>query len=164
VFVVMVAAMGARSAGLVGMAVPGSFLLAILVLYMSGYTVNQVVMFALILAVGMLVDSAIVVTEYADRKLVEGMKPLESYVMAAQRMAWPIIASTATTLAAFVPLLFWPGVMGGFMKYLPLTLIMTLTASLVMALIFLPTLGARLGRAPRREAGALAHLAADEQD
>lgn len=166
VFVVIVAAMGARSAGLVGMAVPGSFLLAILVLYMSGYTVNQVVMFALILAVGMLVDSAIVVTEYADRKLVEGLKPLESYVMAAQRMAWPIIASTATTLAAFVPLLFWPGVMGGFMKYLPLTLIMTLSASLVMALIFLPTLGARLGRAPARASddGALARLSADEQD
>lgn len=164
VFVVIVAAMGGRSAGLVGMAVPGSFLLAILVLYIGGFTVNQVVMFGLILAVGMLVDSAIVVTEYADRKLAEGIGPHKSYVLAAQRMAWPIIASTATTLAAFVPLLFWPGVMGGFMKYLPLTLIMTLTASLVMALIFLPTLGARLGRAPREDRGAIAHLAGDEHD
>ncbi|HAE04007.1 MAG TPA: hypothetical protein DCG04_21690, partial [Rhodospirillaceae bacterium] len=90
-------------------------------------TVNVVVLFALILAVGMLVDGAIVVTEYADRKLTEGVPKQTAYGMAAKRMAWPIISSTATTLAAFLPLLFWPGVVGEFMKFLPITLIATLT-------------------------------------
>ena len=90
----------------------------------------------------MLVDGAIVVTEYADRKLAEGLSRRDAYAAAAKRMAWPIIASTATTLAAFMPLLFWPGVVGEFMKFLPITLIATLAASLAMALVFIPVLGA----------------------
>src|SRR3546814_5206967 len=90
---------------------------------MGGLTVNIVVLFGLILAVGMLVDGAIVVTEYADRKMIEGLPRKQAYGLAGKRMAWPIIASTATTLAAFLPLLFWPGVVGEFMKYLPITLI-----------------------------------------
>lgn len=147
VMVVVVAALGLRSAGLVGLAIPGSFLTAILALSAMGLTVNIVVLFSLILAVGMLVDGAIVVTEYADRKMTEGAPPRLAYGLAAKRMAWPITASTATTLAAFLPLLFWPGVVGEFMKYLPITLLMTLAASLLMALIFVPTLGAAFGRA-----------------
>ena len=147
VMVVVVAALGLRSAGLVGLAIPGSFLTAILALSAMGLTVNIVVLFSLILAVGMLVDGAIVVTEYADRKMTEGALPRLAYGLAAKRMAWPITASTATTLAAFLPLLFWPGVVGEFMKYLPITLLMTLAASLLMALIFVPTLGAVFGRA-----------------
>lgn len=147
VMVVVVAALGLRSAGLVGLAIPGSFLTAILVLSAMGLTVNIVVLFSLILAVGMLVDGAIVVTEYADRKMTEGAPPRLAYGLAAKRMAWPITASTATTLAAFLPLLFWPGVVGEFMKFLPITLLMTLAASLMMALIFVPTLGAAFGRA-----------------
>ncbi len=147
VMVVVVAALGLRSAGLVGLAIPGSFLTAILVLSAMGLTVNIVVLFSLILAVGMLVDGAIVVTEYADRKMTEGAPPKLAYGLAAKRMAWPITASTATTLAAFLPLLFWPGVVGEFMKFLPITLLMTLAASLLMALIFVPTLGAVFGRA-----------------
>lgn len=144
VMVVIVAALGLRSAGLVGIAIPGSFLAGILVLYAIGFTVNMVVLFSLILAVGMLVDGAIVVTEFADRKMSEGFAPKEAYALASKRMAWPIIAATATTLAAFLPLLFWPGVVGEFMKFLPITLIATLTASLFMALIFIPALGANL--------------------
>jgi multidrug efflux pump len=146
VMVVIVAALGIRSACLVGIAIPGSFLTGILVLAVAGFTVNIVVLFALILAVGMLVDGAIVVTEYADRKMSEGWPKREAYALASKRMAWPIIAATATTLAAFLPLMFWPGVVGEFMRYLPLTLIATLTASLVMALIFVPTLGALFGK------------------
>jgi multidrug efflux pump len=146
VMVVVVAALGIRTACFVGIAIPGSFLTGILVLAVAGLTVNIVVLFALILAVGMLVDGAIVVTEYADRKMSEGLPKKEAYALAGKRMAWPIIAATATTLAAFLPLMFWPGVVGEFMKYLPLTLIATLSASLVMALIFVPTLGSVFGK------------------
>lgn len=145
VMIVVVGALGIRTAGLVGLAIPGSFLAAILVLSALGMTVNIVVLFSLILAVGMLVDGAIVVTEYADRKMIEGVHRSKAYALAAKRMAWPIIASTATTLAAFLPLVFWPGVVGEFMKYLPLTLLLTLSASLAMALVFVPTLGAYVG-------------------
>jgi len=154
VMIVVVAALGLRSAGLVGLAVPGSFLTGILVLYSLGLTVNIVVLFALILAVGMLVDGAIVVTEYADRKMIEGLERKDAYLAAAGRMAWPITASTATTLAAFMPLLFWPGIVGEFMKFLPITLLATLTASLAMALIFVPNIGALVGRADKDEGSA----------
>ncbi|MED5396004.1 MAG: efflux RND transporter permease subunit, partial [Pseudomonadota bacterium] len=146
VMIVVVSILGLRTAGLVGIAIPGSFLASILVLTTFGFTINIVVLFALILAVGMLVDGAIVVTEYADRKMTEGEPRQTAYGLAAKRMSWPIITSTATTLAAFLPLMFWPGVVGEFMKFLPLTLVSTLTASLMMALIFVPTLGAHIGK------------------
>ena len=146
VVIVIIAILGVRSAGLVGIAIPGSFLTGILVLWLAGITVNIVVLFALIMAVGMLVDGAIVVTEFADREMNAGVKRHQAYLTAAKRMAWPIIASTATTLAAFAPLLFWPGITGEFMKYLPLTLIATLSASLLMALIFIPVLGSVFGK------------------
>lgn len=168
VLVVIVAALGLRSAGYVGLAIPGSFLTGILVLFLAGLTVNVVVLFSLILAVGILVDGAIVVVEYADRKLREGLPPREAYALAAKRMAWPITAATATTLAAFFPLVFWPGTVGEFMKFLPITLLATLTASLAMALIFIPTLGSVMGRRPRRsdpeseQAKAIAAGGADE--
>ena len=147
VMVVVIAALGIRSAGLVGIAIPGSFLTALLVLYLLEISLNMVVLFSLILAVGMLVDGAIVVTEFADRRMSDGSSPRQAYIAASRRMAWPIIASTATTLAAFLPLAFWPGVVGEFMKYLPLTVLITLSASLLMALIFVPTMGALVGRA-----------------
>ena len=102
-------------------------------------------MFGLILAVGMLVDGAIVVVEYADRRLQEGSEPMEAYSQAAKRMFWPIISSTATTLCAFLPMLFWPGVPGQFMGMLPITLIFVLSASLIVALIYLPVLGGVTG-------------------
>lgn len=146
VVIVIIAVLGMRSAFLVGIAIPGSFLTGILVLWLAGITVNIVVLFALIMAVGMLVDGAIVVTEFADREMSAGVKRHQAYLDAGKRMAWPIIASTATTLAAFAPLLFWPGITGEFMKYLPLTLIATLTASLLMALIFIPVLGSVFGK------------------
>jgi multidrug efflux pump len=146
VVIVIIAILGVRTALLVGLSIPGSFLSGILILATLGYTVNIVVLFALIMAVGMLVDGTIVVTEYADRVMNEGVPPRQAFGEAARRMSWPIIASTATTLAAFAPLIFWPGIMGEFMKYLPITLIATLSASLAMALLFVPTMGSIIGR------------------
>ena len=146
VAIVILAILGPRTAILVGVSIPGSFLTGILIIALFGYTLNMVVLFSLIMAVGMLVDGAIVVTEYADRCMSEGMDKKAAYSKASQRMAWPIIASTATTLAAFAPLMFWPGMMGEFMKYLPFTLIAVLSASLLMALIFVPVLGGVFGK------------------
>ncbi|MEO0392045.1 MAG: efflux RND transporter permease subunit, partial [Pseudomonadota bacterium] len=146
VVIVCIAALGLRSAFLVGVAIPGSFLTGILVIAFMGLTINVVVLFALILSVGILVDGAIVVTEYATRRLREGAEPQVAFREAAKRMAWPIFTSTITTLAAFLPLLFWPDVVGEFMRYMPITLIAVLAASLVMALIFVPTLGATIAR------------------
>jgi len=141
VMIVIIGALGSRSALLVGIAIPGAFLATILILNSFGFTLNIVVLFSLILVVGMLVDGAIVVTELADRNLAEGQAPADAYAGAAKRMAWPVTASTLTTLAVFLPLLFWPGLVGEFMKYLPITVIIALTASLAMALVFVPVLG-----------------------
>jgi len=146
VSIVILGILGIHTAILVAIAIPGSFLLAILALDQMGLTLNIVVLFSLILASGMLIDGAIIVTEFADRKMSEGMPRFEAYAIAAKRMFWPIIGATATTLAVFLPLLFWPGIVGEFMKYLPITVIATLSASLIMALIFMPTLGALFGR------------------
>ena len=146
VMIIIVGALGWRSGLLVGIAIPGSFLLGILVLATLGFSINIVVLFSLILSVGMLVDGAIVVTEFADRQMTNGLPKEDAYRVAANRMAGPIIASTATTLAAFMPLIFWPGMVGEFMKFLPITLIAILTASLLMALVFIPTLGSKIGK------------------
>src|SRR5210317_2051517 len=162
VFIVIIGILGIRSALLVGVAIPGSFLMGILLIGSFGVTINMVVLFALIMAVGMLVDGAIVVTEMADRRMAEGDSRHDSYSRAATRMAWPIIASTCTTLAAFVPLALWPGTSGEFMKYLPITMIAVLSASLVMALLFVPTLGSIFGRTGANTEEARRNLAAAE--
>ncbi len=148
VMIVVVAALGVRPAVLVGLAIPGSFLTAMLVISFFGYTLNIVVLFSLILVVGMLVDGAIVTIELADRYMQDGESPSTAFASAAKRMSWPIIASTATTLAVFTPLLVWPGLVGEFMKFLPITVIITLIASLFMALIFIPVLGGLITNQP----------------
>ena len=163
VMVLVLGSLGIRNSILVGIAIPGAFLMGIIWLSMSGSTMNMVVLFALILSVGMLVDGAIVVTELADRKLAEGLAPKQAYAAAAKRMAWPIIASTATTLAVFLPLLFWPGTTGEFMKYLPLTLLYTLTASLIMALIVVPAIGSLMAHKQQGSDPAVARLLAAER-
>ncbi|QEE36829.1 efflux RND transporter permease subunit [Octadecabacter sp. SW4] len=162
VMIVIVLALGTRSAILVGLAIPGAFLAGVIALWVMGYTMNIVVLFSLILVVGMLVDGAIVTTELADRKLQEGAAPKDAYSFAAKRMAWPIIASTATTLSVFFPLLFWSGMVGEFMKFLPITVILTLFASLFMALIFIPVVGGLIGKRQPQSAGAKAALHAAE--
>ncbi len=151
VMVVVVAAMGFRSGVIVGLGIPVSFLFAMLFIYLLGYTFNFMVMFGMLLGLGMLIDGAIVVTEYADRKMVEGYQRRAAYTLAAKRMFWPVTASIATTLAAFLPLMFWPGVPGKFMRYLPVTVFTVLTGSLLYALIFGPVLGSLFGKAGSRD-------------
>ncbi|SEK75775.1 multidrug efflux pump [Roseivivax marinus] len=162
VMIVIVFALGLRSAILVGLSIPGAFLAGVALLWVMGNTMNIVVLFALILVVGMLVDGAIVTVELADRRLQEGARARAAYAEAAKRMAWPIIASTATTLSVFFPLLFWTGTIGEFMKFLPLTVILTLIASLFMALIFIPVIGGLIGKVQPQTASAKAALHAAE--
>ncbi|MDX5364973.1 MAG: efflux RND transporter permease subunit, partial [Alphaproteobacteria bacterium] len=162
VMIVIVAALGLRSAILVGISIPTSFMIGFFFLSSTGYTVNMMVMFGMLLAVGLLVDGAIVVVEYADRKMSEGLHKFEAYKLASKRMFWPVASSTATTLAAFLPMLLWPGVSGKFMSYLPITLIVVLTASLITALIFVPTLGTVFGKAETENDEVLKQLAGAE--
>ncbi len=149
VMIVVLAALGTRSAMLVGFAIPTSFMLAFVLLGIMGVAISNIVMFGLILAVGMLVDGAVVVVEYADKRLQAGARPMQAYTDAAKRMFWPVVASTATTLCAFLPMLFWPGVPGEFMGMLPITMIFVLSASLIVALVYLPVLGGVAARFTR---------------
>jgi len=149
VMIVVLTSLGTRAALLVGFSIPTSFLLCFVLLGLMGVTISNIVMFGLILAVGMLVDGAIVVVEYADKRIAQGSGPMKAYVEAAKRMFWPVVSSTATTLCAFLPMLFWPGVPGQFMGMLPVTLIFVLSASLMVALIYLPILGGVSGRLSR---------------
>ncbi|MBV6655773.1 MAG: efflux RND transporter permease subunit, partial [Mameliella sp.] len=135
VVLVLLFFLGLRNALFVGLAIPLSMLMGILFLSMTGVTMNIVVLFALILALGLLVDNAIVVVENIFRYMQEGYNGWDAAKYGAGEVAMPIIASTATTLAAFLPLAFWPGIMGEFMKYLPITLIIVLTSSLIVALV-----------------------------
>ncbi len=146
VLVVIVASLGLRGGLIVGIAVPGSFLIGILMLAGFGISINIVVLFSLIMATGMLVDGAIILVEYADRCMLNGMDRRTAYAEATRRMAWPISSSILTIIAAFGPMAFWPGLTGEFMKYLPITLTATLFASLLMAMIFIPCIGALIGK------------------
>lgn len=141
---VIVWALGAKAAMIVGIVVPGSFLIGMMILQLMGLTVNIVVLFSLIFSVGMLVDGAIIVVEHADHLLKQGYSMSESYFKAAQRMTWPVITSITTILVVFIPLLFWPGFVGQFMKYMPITLLAVLSASIAMALIFVPVIAGYL--------------------
>ena len=159
VMVLVVAAIGLRSGIIVGAAIPVSFLFALIFVWLAGYTFNFMVMFGMLLGLGMLIDGAIVVTEYADRKMAEGMSPRDAYAHSATRMFWPVTASVGTTLAAFLPLVLWPGVAGKFMRYLPVTVFFVLTGSLLYALVFGPAIGARFGKPPVRNEHARRQLA-----
>ncbi len=162
VMVICVAALGMRSALMVGLAIPTSFMLGFLIVNLMGNSINNMLMFGMVLTVGMLVDGAIVITEYADRKMSDGVDRSEAYILAAKRMFWPVVSSTATTLAAFLPMLFWPGVTGKFMSNLPITVIIVLSASLVTAMVFLPVIGRYFGRVNKSTSKNLQALAASE--
>ncbi|HPC04910.1 MAG TPA: efflux RND transporter permease subunit [Syntrophales bacterium] len=143
VLAVIVLFIGGRSAVFVSLAIPYSMLMTFLFLLLGNVTLNMVVLFSLILALGMLVDNAIVIVENIYRQMQEG-KPRERAALdGTNEVAWPVITSTVTTLAAFVPMLFWPGIMGEFMKFLPITLILSLSSSLFVALVINPVLSAR---------------------
>ncbi|HEY1709933.1 MAG TPA: efflux RND transporter permease subunit [Rhizomicrobium sp.] len=151
VMIIVVAALGLRSGLLVGFAIPTSFLMAFMILNGIGYTLNFMIMFGLLLAVGILVDGAIIVVEYADRKMTEGHPPRQAFAEAALRMFWPVVSATLTMIGAFLPMLLWPGIPGKFMSYFPITLIIVLGSSMIVALIFLPVLGGFFGKAPPRD-------------
>lgn len=150
VVLVLLFFLGLRNAMFVGIAIPLSMLMGILILNTMGVTMNMVVLFSLILALGMLVDNGIVVVENVYRYMQEGFPPMVAAKRGAGEVAWPIIASTATTLAAFIPLAFWPGIMGSFMKYLPITLIIVLSSSLFVALVINPVLTAAMMKVDER--------------
>ena len=142
VVIVLMFFLGLRNALFVGIAIPLSMLLSFILLNTLGITLNMMVLFALVLALGMLVDNGIVVVENVYRYIDEGYSNNDAAKYGVGEVAWPIIASTATTLAAFIPLGFWPGIMGQFMKYFPITLIMVLSSSLFVAMIINPVLTA----------------------
>jgi len=146
VMILVIASMGLRVGLLVGLSIPFCFLLTFVILKQIGMEFNFLVMMGLLLGLGMLIDGAIVVTEYADRKISEGLHRKEAYRMASKRMFYPILSSTATTIAAFTPLIFWPGFTGQFMIYLPQTVFIVLSASLIYAMIVTPVVGSIFGQ------------------
>ena len=163
VMVVIIASLGVRSGLMVGAAIPACFMLTFLMLQAANMTLNMMVMFGLVLAVGILVDGGIVVVEYADRKMAEGYPKDQAFAMAGKRMFWPVLNGTLTTLAAFVPFLFWNSIAGKYMSWLPLTLIFVLSASIFIALIFTPALGSTFGRKPGVDEHMLAEIEKSER-
>ena len=151
VMILVIGALGIRSALMVGISIPTSFLMAITLLALSGGYINMMVMFGLLVSVGLLVDGSIVMVEYADRKMAEGLNRLDAYTQSYKRMIWPIISSTATTLAAFLPLILWPGVSGQFMKWMPFMVGLVLVSSLFSALIFIPVMGSIFGKTEKKD-------------
>ena len=163
VMVIIVASLGVRQGLMVGMAIPACFALAFMMLNAIDVTLNQMVMFGLVLAVGILVDGGIVVVEYAERKMAEGMSKLEAFSVAGTRMFWPVLNGTLTTLCAFVPFMFWNSIPGKFMSFLPLTLFFVLGASIFIALIFTPALGSIFAKERKVDAEELAELEKSER-
>jgi multidrug efflux pump len=147
VLITCVATLGWRAAIMIGLSIPISFMIAFLVVNMLGMTINMMIMFGLVLAVGVLVDDPIVVVEYAERKLQEGVSKKEAFILAARKMFVPVVSATFTTLGAFIPLLFWPGIIGKFMSYLPIIVIVVMCASLLSALVFMPIIGSFIAKA-----------------
>ena len=148
VIVVLFFVMGIRNAVLVSLAIPFSMLLSFMVLNALGITLNMVVLFSLTLSLGMLVDNAIVIVENIFRYMEQGVPRIQAAIRATSEVAQPVTASTLTTVAAFFPLIFWPGIMGGFMGYLPKAVIVTLSSSLFVAMVINPALAAIFLRLP----------------
>lgn len=148
VLVIVVAALGLRSSILVSLGIPFSTLGGLTILYLLGYTFNFMVLFGLLLALGMIVDGAIVISEYADCKMAEGQTPKQAYINSSLRMFMPVSVSTLTILAVFLPLMFWPGIDGQFMRILPITVFAVISFSWLYALVILPVLGALFGKTP----------------
>ena len=146
IMVLVIASMGFRVSMLVGLSIPFCFLFTYLIFFSLGMEINFLVMMGLLLGMGMLIDGAIVITEYADKKIGEGLSRAEGYKMASNRMFYPIVASTGTTMAAFIPVMLWPGFTGQFMRYLPITVFTVLVGSLIYSLIIIPVLGSYLGQ------------------
>ncbi|WP_293680257.1 efflux RND transporter permease subunit, partial [uncultured Phenylobacterium sp.] len=162
VMMIIVASLGIRQGLMVGASIPICFLLAFLLMNGLGVTLNMMVMFGLVLAVGILVDGGIVVVEYADRRMAEGLTKQEAFAAAGKRMFWPVANGTLTTLCAFVPFMFWNSIAGKFMSFLPLTLFFVLGCSIFVALIFTPALGSLFARKTAVDEAHLAEIAKSE--
>ena len=161
IFVTMLA-LGIRSSLIVGSGIPVSILIALFVMYVMGYDYNFMVIFGILVALGMLIDGSLVVVELADRKMLEGFNKQEAYIYSAKRMFWPIVASAATTLAVFIPLFFWPGVSGQFMRVLPITIFVVLTVALIFSLMFVPVIGSVFGKPSNASSSAFKKLGSDQ--
>ena len=146
VMIIVIAALGIRSGTIVGLSIPTTYLFSILILDSMGLTYNLMTVFGLILSVGLLVDGPIVITEYARSEQERGVRRRDSYINSSHTMFWPIVASSLTTIAAFFPLLFWPDMLGQWLRVIPLTVIVVLSTSLVVSLIFLPAMGSMIER------------------
>ncbi|MGA0613971.1 efflux RND transporter permease subunit [Paracoccus sp. KR1-242] len=153
--------LGLKPSLMIGISIPSAFFGGILVIYLMGFTLNIIVLFGLILVIGMLVDGTMVVVEKAERLQSQGMSGPDAYREAASRMAWPVIAAIATSLAVFFPLLFWPGTAGRFMMFLPATVLVTLIMSLVVALVFVPVIGGLIAGKGRGKGSATASAQAE---
>ena len=159
---VLLFAMGLRNAVIVAMAIPFSMLMTFTILQVMGITLNMVVLFSLTLALGMLVDNAIVIVENIYRYMEQGAPRFQAAKKATSEVAWPVIGSTLTTVAAFAPMLFWPGIMGEFMAYLPLTLIVTLSSSLFVALVVNPALASYFMKLTKKPSKPMDEISADD--
>ena len=166
VIIIIILTVGIKPAVLISMSLPVCFFACILILYASGFTLNIVVLFSLILTVGMVVDDAVVISEYADRKIIEGMNASDAFTNSAHRMFFPVFTSTLVKMVVFFPLLFWPGILGQFMKFMPITVITIMTCSLIFALILQPAIGSLMMRKhkPASEEEIKAMLAAENGD
>jgi len=136
---ILVLFLGWRSSMIVSLIIPFSMLASFFLIQMLGYTLNMIVLFSLILALGMLVDTAIVIVENIYRHMQLGVPRLQAAIIGTREVAWPVTSSTLTNVASFIPMMFWPGIMGDFMKYLPITVTIVLLSSLFVALVFNPT-------------------------
>jgi multidrug efflux pump len=162
VMLIVVASLGIRQGLMVGLSIPICFMLALMTMNFMGVTLNQMVMFGMVLAVGILVDGGIVVVEYADRKMAEGLPKEAAYPAAAKRMFWPVVNGTLTTLCAFLPFMFWNSITGKFMSFFPLTLFFVLGASIFVALIFIPAFGSLFGGKAKADEAHLAEIVKSE--
>lgn len=162
VMMIVVWSLGIRQGLMVGLSIPICFMLGLMAMNFMGITLNQMVMFGMVLAVGILVDGGIVVVEYADRKMAEGLPKEEAYAAAGKRMFWPVVNGTLTTLCAFVPFMFWNSITGKFMSFFPLTLFFVLGASIFVALIFTPAFGSLFGGSKHVDEAQLAEIMKSE--
>jgi multidrug efflux pump len=158
----VVASLGIRQGLMVGLSIPICFMIGLMSMNFMGVTLNQMVMFGMVLAVGILVDGGIVVVEYADRKMAEGLPKEQAYAAAGKRMFWPVVNGTLTTLCAFLPFMFWNSITGKFMSYFPLTLFFVLGSSIFVALIFTPAFGSIFGGKPKADEAHLAEIMKSE--
>jgi multidrug efflux pump len=162
VMLIVVASLGIRQGLMVGLSIPICFMIGLMAMNFMGITLNQMVMFGMVLAVGILVDGGIVVVEYADRKMAEGMPKEQAYAAAGKRMFWPVVNGTLTTLCAFLPFMFWNSITGKFMSFFPLTLFFVLGASIFVALIFTPAFGSLWGGKAKADDEHLAEILKSE--